>query len=96
MQGHQTNDVIAGRLADAMRGDIDAYYDLGIAFSSGSNGLEVDLVEAHKWFNLAAVGGNSAGQACRAEIASEMSKQEIALAQRQARVWLGCGVRGHA
>ncbi|WP_156680312.1 hypothetical protein [Sphingomonas profundi] len=88
--------LIESRLADAVRGDIDAYYDLGIAYSSGSEGIDVDLVEAHKWFNLAAVGGNVAGQACRAEIASEMSAREIALAQRQARAWLSMGVRGEA
>ncbi len=90
------NFVIQNRIADAVRGDIEAYYDLGIAFSSGSDGLDVDLVEAHKWFNLAAVGGNSAGQACRAEIAGEMSARQIAEAQRQARAWLGTGMRAAA
>ncbi|TVV76151.1 sel1 repeat family protein [Sphingomonas solaris] len=95
-----TSMVIASRLADAVRGDIEAYYDLGIAFSSGSDGVDVDLVEAHKWFNLAAVGGNSAGQVCRAEIAHEMSTRQIAEAQRQARTWLrggaNAGVHAHA
>ncbi len=83
--------LVESRMADAVRGDVEAYYDLGIAFSSGSDGVDVDLVEAHKWFNLAAVGGKSAGQACRAEIACEMSPREIALAQRQARAWLSTG-----
>jgi TPR repeat protein len=87
------NFLIESRIADAVRGDIDAYYDLGIAFSSGAEGLDIDLVEAHKWFNLAAVGGNRAGQACRAEIAGEMSAREIAEAQRQARAWLSMGHR---
>ncbi len=76
-----------------MRGDIDAYFELGMAYSSGSGGVDVDLVEAHKWFNLAAVGGNERGQECRAEIAEEMSAREIAEAQRQARAWLAGTMR---
>ena len=52
----------------------------------------VDLIEAHKWFNLAALSGCTRGQECRAEIALEMTAREIAEAQRQARAWLGnCG-----
>jgi TPR repeat protein len=75
-------------LADAARGDATALYALGVAYSTGSNGVEVDLIEAHKWFNLAALNGNERGQECRAEIAEEMSAREIAEAQRQARAWL--------
>jgi TPR repeat protein len=75
-------------MADAAVGDADALYELGVAFSTGSGGTEVDLVEAHKWFNLAALNGSSEAQSCRAEIAEEMSAREIAEAQRQARAWL--------
>ena len=50
--------------------------------------MPVDLVEAHKWFNLAALSGCSRGQECRAEISVEMTAREIAEAQRQAREWL--------
>ena len=76
------------RLMQAERGDIDAYFELGMAWSSGTDGVSVDLVQAHKWFNLAAVGGSRRAQECRAEIADEMSAREIAEAQRQARAWL--------
>jgi uncharacterized protein len=75
-------------LADAARGDAKALYELGVAYSTGSNGVEVDLIEAHKWFNLAALNGNVRGQECRAEISEEMTAREIAEAQRQARAWL--------
>ena len=75
-------------LADAARGDSDALYELGVAYSTGCNGIDVDLVEAHKWFNLAALNGSMLGQQCRAEIADEMTAREIAEAQRQARAWL--------
>jgi uncharacterized protein len=47
--------LMESRLADAARGDANALYDLGIAYSTGSGGVEVDLIEAHKWFNLAAL-----------------------------------------
>ncbi len=33
-----------------------ALYDRGVACSTGSGGTLLDLVEAHKWFNLAAIG----------------------------------------
>lgn len=76
------------RLFDAAHGDAEALYDLGVAYSTGTHGLDVDLIEAHKWFNLAALNGNLLAQECRAEIAEEMSAREIAEAQRQARAWL--------
>jgi TPR repeat protein len=63
----------------------EACFDLGVAYSCGTGGLPVDLIEAHKWFNLAALKGSEEGQAMRAEVAEEMSAREIAEAQRQAR-----------
>ena len=79
---------IESRLADASQGSPDAYFELGIAYSAGTGGTQVDLVQAHKWFNLAALGGSERAQECRAEISDEMSAREIAEAQRQARAWL--------
>ena len=76
------------RLADAARGNADALYDLGIAYSTGSGGVDVDLIAAHKWFNLAALNGSEAATMCRADIADEMTAREIVEAQRQARAWL--------
>jgi TPR repeat protein len=75
-------------IADAASGDADALYQLGVAYSTGTCGLDVDLIEAHKWFNLAALNGSELGQQCRADIADEMTAREIAEAQRQARAWL--------
>ncbi len=80
--------LIESRLADAARGNSEAFYDLGVAYSTGSEGIEYDLVQAHKFFNLAALGGSTRGQACRAEISAEMSRTDVAEAQRQARAWL--------
>ncbi|HWV13496.1 MAG TPA: hypothetical protein VN110_09400 [Sphingobium sp.] len=63
-------------------------FELGVAYSCGTGGMSVDLIEAHKWFNLAASRGSEEGQAMRAEIAEEMTAREIAEAQRQARAWI--------
>jgi TPR repeat protein len=52
------------------------------------NGDAVDLIAAHKWFNLAAMRGNPEAARLRREIAGEMSPEEIAAAQRAARDWL--------
>ncbi|WP_221714674.1 hypothetical protein [Sphingobium xanthum] len=80
--------LIESRMRDAARGDPQARFDLGVAFSCGTGGVDVDLIEAHKWFNLAALAGSEEGQSCRAEIAEEMTAREIAEAQRQARAWI--------
>jgi len=71
-------------LMAAADGDLSAYYELGVAYSTGSHGAGCDLIEAHKWFNLAAVGGHEEAQFCRAEIYEEMTAREIAEAQRRA------------
>ena len=80
--------LVANCLAAAMDSDINAYYDLGVIFSTGSHGVGCDLIEAHKWFNLAAVAGHAEAQMCRADISEEMTAREIAEAQRRARQWL--------
>lgn len=88
--------LIRSRIADAERGNVDALFELGVTYSTGQGGVPVDLIEAHKWFNLAALSGCSRGQQCRAEIAMEMTAREIAEAQRQARSWLGSGQQRYA
>ena len=80
------------RIAEAEAGSVDALFELGVTYSTGRGGIAVDLIEAHKWFNLAALNGSTRGQECRAEISIEMTAREIAEAQRQARSWLAsCG-----
>jgi uncharacterized protein len=47
-----------------------------------------NLVEAHKWFNLAAMSGDRSGaRVSRRDLARDVAA-EIAEAQRQARNWL--------
>ena len=64
-----------------------AFLELGISCTTGT-GLPVDLVAAHKWFNLAAMRGNNDAIRLRREIAAEMTTQEITTAQRAAREWI--------
>src|SRR5215203_3016288 len=73
--------------ADARKGRVEALYNLGLAYSTGQ-GVNVDYVEAHKWFNLAAMKGVNDARRWRAQISAEMSAEQIAEAQRQARKWL--------
>lgn len=85
--------LVASCLAAAAQGDISAYYDLGVAYSTGSHGVGCDLIEAHKWFNLAAVNGHAEAQLCRADISDEMTAREVAEAQRRAREWIAASTR---
>jgi len=81
--------VIDRRMTDAARGNCDALFDLGICYSTGTAGVAIDLIEAHKWFNLAAVAGLGEAADARTEIAGNMTARQIAEAQRQARAWIG-------
>ncbi|MFN3510292.1 MAG: hypothetical protein ACK4ZA_02945, partial [Tsuneonella troitsensis] len=83
--------LLAHCLAAAAQGDTSALYDLGVAYSTGSHGVSCDLIEAHKWFNLAAVRGHEEAAWCRADISDEMTARDIAEAQRRAREWLRTG-----
>lgn len=66
-------------------GQSEDLYKLGLIYSIGDS---ADLVQAHMWFNLAAVRGSEAAKDYRRELADQMSKDEIAAAQRAAREWL--------
>ncbi len=71
----------------AQTGTPDALFELGILYATGRD-VAADLVAAHKWFNLAAARGNEAALNHRAELAREMSGEQIAQAQKLAREWL--------
>ena len=68
-------------------GGADALFQLGLMYCAGRE-VPVNFVAAHKWFNLAAQRGNVEARHYRQEVAAEMSKQDVALAQREARKWL--------
>ena len=65
----------------------DECFALGMIHSAGA-GVAIDLVQSHKWFNIAAMRGHFDGARLRREIAEQMSDAEIGSAQRAARDWL--------
>lgn len=71
----------------AQGGQPDALFELGLIYCSGRD-VDVNLVEAHKWFNLAAIRGNEEAKHYRLELSREMAKTDISKAQKLAREWL--------
>jgi hypothetical protein len=65
----------------------DLLFERGLYWASGRSGV-VNLVAAHKWFNLAALKGRADAIKMRREVAELMSRDEIAVAQREARDWM--------
>ena len=65
----------------------DILFELGLMYASGRD-CEADPVAAHKWLNIAAIKGSDRAASLRSELASTMSKTEIAQALRAAREWM--------
>ena len=65
----------------------DELYRIGLIYSEGMD-VAIDLIAAHKWFNLAATRGHRDAKICRQEMADMMSAVEIQKAQRAARDWM--------
>jgi uncharacterized protein len=61
--------------------------ELGLNYATGRT-VAMDLVAAHKWFNIAASRGSAEAARLRREIAPEMNDAQIGAAQRAARDWL--------
>ena len=83
-QGHFDLDTAIAVEATAIP---DVLFERGLYWASGRSGV-VNLVAAHKWFNLAALKGRSDAISMRREVAEMMSDAEIAAAQREARAWM--------
>lgn len=62
-------------------------FALGMEYCMGKT-VPQNYIEAHKWFNIAALKGNESARQYRCEISREMSPRDIAEAQRQARAVL--------
>ncbi len=80
-------DCLAQFEQEARTGRADALYNLGLAYSTGQ-GVAVDFIAAHKWFNLAASRGVEEAKRWRNQLAAEMNPGQIAQAQKLAREWL--------
>jgi TPR repeat protein len=83
-QGHIDQDAATQVAASAIP---DVLFERGLYWASGRSGV-VNLVAAHKWFNLAALKGRADAIRLRREVAELMSDVEIATAQREARAWM--------
>src|ERR1700730_13719718 len=83
-QGHIDLDTATPVEASAIP---DVLFERGLYWASGRSGV-VNLVAAHKWFNLAALKGRTDAISLRREVAEMMSEVEIAMAQREARAWM--------
>ena len=73
------------RLA-ADRGNAQAQKNLGFMYEFG-RGVPQDFAQAHMWFNLAGAGGDADAAKMRDAVASKMTPDQIAEAQRLARQW---------
>lgn len=82
-------DTIENTLANSLplSASADDMLAMGLKYCFG-RGVAQNYVEAHKWFNLAALKGSDNAKSYRCELAREMSAQQIAEAQRQARAWM--------
>jgi uncharacterized protein len=67
--------------------EAEVLFELGMMYATGRD-CELDFVTAHKWFNVAAIKGSERAVEMRKELASSMSKFEIARALRSAREWM--------
>ena len=60
---------------------------VGLAYSTGV-GVDADMVQAHKWFNLAALKGSQEAKEYRQQMVDLLSSEEIKQALKSARDWL--------
>lgn len=70
--------------ADACAEDL---YQAGLACAAGID-ADIDLIAAHKWFNLAASKGHEAAREQRSEMADLLTSDEVKIALSAARDWL--------
>ncbi|MHB2265864.1 sel1 repeat family protein [Aliihoeflea sp. PC F10.4] len=65
----------------------DILFELGMMYATGRD-CDVDVIAAHKWFNIAAIKGSNRAALLRQELSDSMSKGDIAKALREAREWM--------
>lgn len=81
----EINEAAAGGAGGANQAEM--LFELGMMYATGRD-CEMDLVAAHKWFNIAAIKGSRRAAELRAELSGAMSKCDIARALREAREWM--------
>lgn len=73
------------RLA-ADQGEALAQTKIGVMYDDG-RGVRQDIVQAYKWYSLAATNGDKPASLLRDSLANQMSKPQIAEAQKLAQEW---------
>ena len=63
------------------------FCDMGLMYATG-RGCDIDVIQAHKWLNIAAIKGSERAAALRADLAAAMNKSDLATALRAAREWM--------
>jgi len=81
------SEIAEAHAAAHMAGNSEDLYKLGLIYATGQGG-SADMVQAHMWFNLAAMRGSEAAKESRRELSGMLSAAEIAQAQKLAREWL--------
>jgi TPR repeat protein len=71
----------------ADQGQKEAQYALGLMYEDGTEGVPQDYALAHMWLNLAAAQGHLVAKTFLDKLASKMTPEQIAEAQRLARDW---------
>jgi TPR repeat protein len=64
-----------------------AQFNLGAMYDNGE-GVPEDLVLAYMWYNLSAAQGHETAQARKERLVPDMTREQIAEAQRMSREWL--------
>ncbi len=72
----------------AEQGHAEAQYILGGLYKKGQGALQMDLVQAYKWFNLAVATGFEIAQDDMEEVEAMMSGEQIEKAKLMAKEWL--------
>ena len=70
----------------AEQGHASAQSTLGFMYSKGQ-GVPQDYIQAHKWYNLAAVQGDKTAAENRDIVANKMTPADVSKAQKLAREW---------
>ena len=64
-----------------------AQNNLGLMYATGQ-GIAQDMVQAHKWFNLATINGHPQAARNRGTAETNMTPSQIAKAQKLAKEWM--------
>ncbi|HET7412439.1 MAG TPA: sel1 repeat family protein [Pararhizobium sp.] len=65
----------------------DTLCEMGLRYATGRD-APIDLIAAHKWFNIAAIKGSDRAAELRGDVAQMMTKPQLVMALRAAREWM--------